>query len=252
MWASIDDINQQIETGSFALLAKTISKIENDIEGKQSFLSALSNRSIPLIGITGPPGAGKSTLITSLIKQWVGQDKRVAILSVDPSSPFHSGAILGDRIRMKEWYLHPNVFIRSLSSRGHLGGVNASMKDLITLMQSTSFDVVIIETVGVGQSEVEIARLAPLTIVVLVPEAGDDIQMMKSGLIEIADIFVVNKSDRPEADYFASHLQNSVHEKSHNKNPIVIQTVATIDKGVVELSNQILSRFSTNDKQHNP
>lgn len=252
MWFAIQDINQQINEGAFGLLAKTITNIENNVEGKSNFLTHAPKLKVPIVGITGPPGAGKSTLITALIKQYVTAGKKVAVLSVDPSSPFHTGALLGDRIRMKEWYLHPQVYIRSLSSRGHLGGVNASMKDLIALMQCCAFDMVFIETVGVGQSEVEIARLTPLTMVVLVPEAGDEIQMMKSGLIEVADIFVVNKSDRPSAADFTRQLQNSIMEKSHKNNPMVLQTIATTDTGVEELANLLLSRFSTSDRLHNP
>ena len=144
--------------------------------------------------------------------EWIAAGKKVAVLSVDPSSPFHKGAILGDRIRMKDWYLHPQVFIRSLASRGHLGGLNSSMIELTTLLQSVGFDQIIVETVGVGQSEVEVASLADTTVVVLVPEAGDEVQMMKSGLMEVADVFVVNKSDRPDAQTFTNHIRQMMME----------------------------------------
>jgi LAO/AO transport system kinase len=196
---AIESIKKGVQEGNFLTLAKAISAIENREALANEFLESLIPSNTPIIGITGPPGARKSTLIASLIQDWIEQGKRIAVLSVDPSSPFHQGAILGDRIRMREWYLHPNVFIRSLASRGHLGGLNGTTIELTTLLQSAGFDVIILETVGVGQSEVEVAALADTTLVVLVPEAGDDIQMMKSGLMEVADIFVVNKSDRPDA-----------------------------------------------------
>ena len=204
---ALSDITNSVANGDFLLLAKTITHIENKGDGVATFLEGLMPNNIPVIGVTGPPGAGKSTLISALIGEWVDKGKKVAVLSVDPSSPFHKGAILGDRIRMKEWYLNPNVFIRSLASRGHLGGLTSSMIELTTLLQSVGFDVVVLETVGVGQSEVEVASLANTTIVVLVPEAGDEVQMMKSGLMEVADLFVVNKSDRPDAQVFENHIQ---------------------------------------------
>src|SRR5262249_37535052 len=147
-----------------------------------------------------PPGAGKSTLTDALIGEAIKQDKKVAVLCVDPSSPFNRGALLGDRVRMSEWYNHPKVFIRSLASRGSLGGLHPKIIEITELIKASLFDYIFIETVGVGQSEVEIAGLADVTVVVTVPESGDEIQTMKAGLMEIADIFVVNKADRPDAD----------------------------------------------------
>ena len=170
---AVKDISLGVTNGDFLLLAKSISWIENRELGADEFLESLQPSSVPIIGVTGPPGAGKSTLISCLIEHWVKEGKRVAILSVDPSSPFHKGAILGDRIRMKDWYMNPNVFIRSLATRGHLGGLMNGMIELTTLLQSVGFDIILIETVGVGQSEVEIAGLADTTVVVLVPEAAD-------------------------------------------------------------------------------
>jgi|694.fasta_scaffold05537_4 LAO/AO transport system kinase len=240
MMHAIKDISQGVANGDFLLLAKSISWIENREPGVDEFLESLQPNLVPIIGITGPPGAGKSTLISSLIEHWVKDGKRVAILSVDPSSPFHKGAILGDRIRMKDWYMNPNVFIRSLATRGHLGGLINGMIELTTLLQSVGFDVILIETVGVGQSEVEIAGLADTTIVVLVPEAGDEVQMMKSGLMEIAHIFVVNKSDRPDAEAFTNHLLHMMREGLGDAHSIpVVKTIATQQVGIVELAAAI-------------
>ncbi|HMP94930.1 MAG TPA: ATP/GTP-binding protein, partial [Phnomibacter sp.] len=168
--------------------------MENEVEGWQAFLQSLPPTQVPVLGITGPPGAGKSTLTDALIQHWVGAGKKVGVLCIDPSSPFHLGALLGDRIRMSRWYSHPQVFIRSLASRGSLGGLHPQILPLADVMKAAGFNLVIIETVGVGQSEVDIAGLANCTVVVLVPEAGDDIQTMKAGLMEIADLFVVNKA----------------------------------------------------------
>ncbi len=234
----IESIKQGVQSGNFLSLAKSISAIENNAIESTQFLESLMPASIPIIGITGPPGAGKSTLIAALIQEWVEAGKRIAVLSVDPSSPFHQGAILGDRIRMREWYLHPQVFIRSLASRGHLGGLNSTTIELTTLLQCSGFDMIVLETVGVGQSEVEVAALADTTLVVLVPEAGDDIQMMKSGLMEVANIFVVNKSDRPDANAFAAHIKQMLLE-NHATETSVVQTIASQKEGIGELVNAI-------------
>ena len=241
------DIAKGVAEGNFLLLAKTISQIENKVEGADDYLAQLAPKAIPIIGITGPPGAGKSTLIAGLVGEWIAAGKKVAVLSVDPSSPFHKGAILGDRIRMKDWYLHPQVFIRSLASRGHLGGLNSSMIELTTLLQSVGFDQIIVETVGVGQSEVEVASLADTTVVVLVPEAGDEVQMMKSGLMEVADLFVVNKSDRPDAQTFINHIHQMMMEHGMHEDQVkVIATVASQGVGITELIEAIDAHQNTN------
>ena len=240
MFYDLKDINAGIAKGDFLLLAKTLSNIENKKQGVAPFLESLLPASTPIIGITGPPGAGKSTLISALIRNLVMEGMRVAVLSVDPSSPFHQGALLGDRIRMRDWYLNPSVFIRSLASRGHLGGLNSSMIEMTTFLQAVGFDYILVETVGVGQSEVEVAALADTTIVVLVPEAGDEIQMMKAGLMEIADLFVVNKADRPDADVFAHHISQMVWDNHTSEwSPAVLKTVATQNIGIAELKEAI-------------
>jgi len=232
----VTDIAKGVAEGNFLLLAKTISQIENIVEGTDGYLAQLAPKAIPIIGITGPPGAGKSTLIAGLVGEWIAAGKKVAVLSVDPSSPFHKGAILGDRIRMKDWYLHPQVFIRSLASRGHLGGLNSSMIEMTTLLQAVGFDQIIVETVGVGQSEVEVASLADTTVVVLVPEAGDEVQMMKSGLMEVADIFVVNKSDRPDAQTFTNHIRQMIMENGISEDLVkVVATIASQGVGMKDL-----------------
>jgi LAO/AO transport system kinase len=249
------DIAKGVAEGNFLLLAKTISQIENKVEGTDAYLAKLTPKAIPIIGITGPPGAGKSTLIAGMVGEWVTAGKKVAVLSVDPSSPFHKGAILGDRIRMKDWYLHPQVFIRSLASRGHLGGLNSSMIELTTLLQTVGFDQIIVETVGVGQSEVEVASLADTTVVVFVPEAGDEIQMMKSGLMEVANVFVVNKSDRPDAQTFSNHIRQMMMENGVSEEQVkVVATVASQGVGITDLiqaidAHQISNHVLGNNKK---
>src|SRR3954464_15784981 len=213
----------QLQQGEMKAIARSISLVENETPAYETLLEALPATSVPIIGITGPPGAGKSTLTDAMIGEWVSQGKRVAVLCVDPSSPFNMGAVLGDRIRMSEWYINPNVFIRSLATRGSLGGLHPKIIEITDLLQVAAFDYIIVETVGVGQSEIEIAGLADTTIVVVVPEAGDEVQTMKAGLMEIADIFVVNKADRAGADLFAKNLQNiisDVNNTSDYKIPI--------------------------------
>ena len=225
------------EQQDFRGIARCVSIIENEQEGYTELLKQLPSKQVPIIGITGPPGAGKSTLTDRLIGHFVGEGKKVAVLCIDPSPPFNLGALLGDRIRMSDWYTHPNVYIRSLASRGSLGGLHPHALEIADFLSSLSFDLVIVETVGVGQSEIEIAGLADVTVVVLVPEAGDEIQTMKAGLMEIADVFVVNKADRPDATSFVKNLQLLSH--ANGKETPVISTVATEQKGIDALADAI-------------
>jgi LAO/AO transport system kinase len=231
-----------LRQGDTRALARLITLVENETPGYTEALQTLSiNPSVNIIGITGPPGAGKSSLVDLLIGRFIDKGKKVGVLCVDPASPFHSGALLGDRIRMSQWYNHPGVFIRSLTTRGSLGGLNPKMIEISDLLKAAHFDCILVETVGVGQSEVEVAGLADTTIVVFVPEAGDEIQAMKAGLMEIADIFVVNKCDRPGADDFASNLRQMVGQVP------VVKTVVTENKGISELMEKILQREQAPD-----
>lgn len=219
-------LHQALE-GDKKSIARCISWIENKTPGYTTLLEDVKGPSAALIGITGPPGAGKSTLVDALVELLVREGKKVAVVCVDPSSPFHEGALLGDRIRMGRWYNQPLVYIRSLSSRGSLGGLHPHAREITDFIRHCGFDWVIIETVGVGQSEVDVARLADLTILVMVPESGDEIQLMKAGLMEAADLFVVNKSDRPGADIFTMQLKNQVHQQD-----VVVNTIASTGEGV--------------------
>ena len=232
------DLLNHIKGGDVKSLARGISIIENEAPGYEELLLSVSaNQQTKIVGITGSPGVGKSTLTDALIHLIVAENKRVGILCIDPSSPFNLGALLGDRIRMGDWYNHPDVFIRSLASRGNLGGLNPKIIEITDLMKAAPFDYVIIETVGVGQSEVEITGLADTTVVVLVPEGGDEVQTMKAGLMEIADIFVVNKSDRPGSDLFVKNLNQMLAPvfATHNQEIPIIKTIAQKQQGISEL-----------------
>ncbi len=239
---------KEIQSGNIKTLARSISAVENEWPEYEQFLQLLPQTTTPVIGITGPPGAGKSTLVDALIGELVSNNKRVAVLCVDPSSPFNLGALLGDRIRMSEWYNNPNVFIRSLATRGSLGGLHPKIIEITDLIKAAPFDYIIVETVGVGQSEIEIAGLADVTVVVVVPEAGDEVQTMKAGLMEIANIFVVNKADRPEADLFVKNLQQMLAPafKANADEVQIIKTIALQKTGIEQLLRSIESCLQNN------
>ena len=242
----------QIKKGDIKSLARAISFIDNEQQGHEDLLRSLQDdRSPKIIGITGPPGAGKSTLVDALIDELIREEKKVAVLCIDPSSPFNFGALLGDRIRMSKWYTHPNVFIRSLATRGSMGGLSPKIIEITDVIKSAGFDHILVETVGVGQSEIEIAGLAEVTVVVLVPEGGDEVQTMKAGLMEIADIFVINKSDRPDSAIFERSLKLMM-APSFTKNPRevpIIKTTATEKKGIPELYKAIKNNLPQNEEK---
>lgn len=242
MW---QELLKQLQQGNAKALARCISLTENEQTGYEELLRSLPASPAKIIGITGPPGAGKSTLVDSLIGLLINSGKKVGVLCVDPSSPFNLGALLGDRIRMSDWYTHPNVFIRSLATRGSMGGLHPKIIEIADLMKAFHFDHIIIETVGVGQSEIEIAGLADVTVVVLVPEAGDEVQTMKAGLMEIADVFVVNKADRPDADLFVKNLRLMLAPafSNHYNEVPVLKTTASQKEGVKELLDIILHQL---------
>ena len=234
-----DSLIKGIKEGSFTALARAITFVENDISPAAQLLRKIElNSNVPVIGITGPPGAGKSTLVNAITEQIVKEGKRIAILAIDPTSPFNFGSLLGDRIRMSQQFNNPNVYIRSLATRGALGGISAKTIEIVDVIKAAGFDLILVETVGVGQSEVEIAGLADKTVVVLVPESGDEIQNIKSGLMEIAQGFVVNKADREGADIFANNLKKLVHSQ-HQQIP-VFKTVADKKEGIAELCEWLL------------
>ncbi|MET3875467.1 methylmalonyl Co-A mutase-associated GTPase MeaB [Chitinophaga sp. OAE865] len=232
--------------GNIKSLARCISLVENEATGYEQLLEQIPvSDHTKVVGITGPPGAGKSTLVNALITQLLEQDKSVAIIAVDPSSPFNFGALLGDRIRMSQHFNHPRVFIRSMASRGALGGLSPKIIEVSDLIKAAAFDYLFIETVGVGQSEVEIAGVADTTVVVVVPEAGDEIQTMKAGLMEIADIFIVNKADRDNADAFVKNLRLLAHSKHQGDWEIpVIKSIATQQSGIHEIIQAIENHHS--------
>ena len=248
MMIAVPQLVTQVQSGNFRDLARALTIIENELEGSAELLKSLKPFNTPIIGVTGPPGAGKSTLVNAMINHWSSKGKSVAVLAIDPTSPFNFGSLLGDRIRMSEQFTKKNVFIRSIATRGSLGGLSAKTIEMTDLLKSAGFDYILVETVGVGQSEVEIAGLADISIVVLVPESGDEIQTIKSGLMEIADIFVVNKSDREGSDTFANNLKNLVHQKLVSV-PIV-KTAANRAEGIEDLMSAIENqRYQENDRK---
>lgn len=209
----LESLLERFRTGKRLALARAISVVEGERPGFQGFLhrALRSGPSAQRLGITGPPGAGKSSLIAELASLCRSQDEEVGVVAVDPTSPFSGGALLGDRIRMNDLATDRGIFIRSMATRGSLGGLAVTSKEVVDLMDAFGLDRILVETVGVGQTELEITGAADTVVVVLVPESGDGIQAMKAGLMEIADIFVVNKADRPGADRLAKDLRMALH-----------------------------------------
>jgi LAO/AO transport system kinase len=231
-------------------LARLLTAIENDSPGVRELLPSLfaAGRGAHLVGITGPPGSGKSTLVNALAAEWRQRGRRVGVIAVDPSSPHTGGAIMGDRIRMMEHGADPDVFVRSMASRGELGGLAAFTWIAAAALDAAGYDPVLVETVGAGQSEVEIAGLAETTVVVEMPEAGDEVQAIKAGLLEVADLVIVNKGDRPNAERAARQLRamlSTAGGRVARKPPRVLITTATTDGGVAAAADAIDAHRST-------
>jgi LAO/AO transport system kinase len=230
---------EQILAGDVRALARAATAIENRRPEALALLQELFPRTghATVIGVTGPPGAGKSTLVDQLARELRREHRTLGIVAVDPTSPFSGGAILGDRIRMQAHHTDPGVFIRSMATRGSLGGLAGATTDIALLLDAAGKDTILVETVGVGQDEVEIARLADVTLVVLVPGMGDDVQAIKAGIMEIADIFVINKSDRPGVDTLERELRAmlSISAGRDGWQPPILRVVATEGKGISEV-----------------
>jgi LAO/AO transport system kinase len=233
-----EDVAQRILAGDVRALARAASWVENRRPEAEALLRELFSRTgrALILGITGAPGAGKSTLCDQLTEALRAEGKTVGVIAVDPTSPYTGGAILGDRIRMQRHHADPGVFIRSMATRGWLGGLAAATTEMTMLLDAAGRDVVLVETVGVGQDEVEIARLAAVTIVVLVPGMGDDVQAIKAGIMEIADVFVINKADLPGADKLERELKSylSLAHRPDGWTPSIVRTVASEGKGISE------------------
>jgi len=240
----VEDLVAGIKKQDLKSISKAISFVENNIKKNSFILSKLYpiKKNSHRIGITGPPGAGKSTITNLLIRHFRTQNKRVAVILVDPTSPYSNGAVLGDRIRMFNHYDDKDVFIRSLATRGSKGGLSKNVNEIADIFSAANFDIVLFETVGVGQVEVDVVEKVDTVVLTLVPESGDDIQMMKAGIVEIADIFVINKADRADANKLYTSIKNVLNldnDVSNDWVPSILKTIATEDKGVKELVEEL-------------
>jgi LAO/AO transport system kinase len=241
--SAIQELVNRVQRGDPRALARTISLVENhgtDSTELLKHLFPLSGKAT-LIGLTGAPGAGKSTLVDQIAREYRKQGKTIGIIAVDPTSPFSGGAILGDRIRMQSHYADPGIYIRSMATRGSLGGLASTTADVATVIDASGRDLVMIETVGVGQDEVDIVSLADVTVVVLVPGMGDDVQTIKAGIMEIADVFVINKADRDGAERVEREIRamQSLSIRSDNWTPPIVKTIASDGTGIAEVVSAI-------------
>jgi LAO/AO transport system kinase len=237
------EISERILKGEKRAIARAISAVEDGRAEATEILKEVfphTGRAL-VVGITGAPGAGKSTLVDRLASLYRSRDERVGIIAVDPSSPFTGGAILGDRIRMQSMATDPGIFIRSMAARGHLGGLARATVDAVAILDAAGYNKVIVETVGVGQDEIDIVKAADVTVVVLVPGMGDDIQAIKAGIMEIGDVFVINKADREGVLRTQRELESllSISERPDGWKPLVVKTVATEDDGLDQLAEAI-------------
>ena len=241
------ELLEKLLKGDPRALARSITRVEEGLEGADELMRQVYPRTgrATVIGLTGSPGSGKSSLVDRLVTEARARDRKVGVVAIDPSSAFSGGAILGDRIRMQDHAKDEGVFIRSMATRGHLGGLSRATSDAIDLMDAAGYDPVLVETVGVGQDEIEVVRAADVVAVVLVPGMGDDIQAIKAGILEIADLFVINKADRPGADRLQAELDYmmSLIASDETARPQILQTVAVRNEGVSELYDGLL-RFA--------
>ncbi|HUG80247.1 MAG TPA: methylmalonyl Co-A mutase-associated GTPase MeaB [Bryobacterales bacterium] len=234
---------EKIRGGDVRLLARGLSQIENRGPRSRALLSALFPHTgqARVMGLTGAPGAGKSTVVSALALEFRKRGKRVAILAVDPTSPFTGGSILGDRIRMQAHDADGGVYIRSMATRGSLGGLAPAAADVLVALDAAGFDVILIETVGVGQAEVDVVRIAGVVALLLTPSSGDDVQTMKAGIMEVADVFVINKADLPGADRLESELRAMLSIQTAGAGPQILRTVATARQGIDKLAEALLN-----------
>lgn len=246
-----DELIEEMLAGSVRALSRLISRVENREPGWMDAMKKIYPRTggARMIGITGPPGAGKSTLTNAVIRELAKRGSRVGVIAVDPSSPFSGGSLLGDRLRMKDLWSLDNVFIRSMATRGALGGLNQSARDVAKIMDAFGSHFIMIETVGVGQDEIEVVKSTDLVILVCVPGQGDSIQALKAGIMEIADIFVINKADRQGVDELEADIRAMLDlgEHTHGRRPPVIKTVANRAEGVNGLVSAVTETLARRD-----